>query len=508
MKKQTAKILLLFILILTFFPTADKALAKPLTTTNIILSSDHQQYHVGDTVTVDLKSQSEVHIAGVSFTMNWDNSILQNISGLKYPGFKCYGGYKEDDGTLTYPLVNDTSDETVLTSEIAQISFKVLKSGTATVNLSNIKAIDSNYFTISQNVSDQISLDIGKGGTTSGGTTTGGTTTGGTTTGGTTTGGITTGGTTTGGSLSTSSPNEFQRLAGLTSLDTAIAIAKEQFRNMQPDAVVIATANNFPDALSGSGLAYKYNAPLLLVRDSVHDSQSVLDYITSNLSKSKTIYVLGGQQAVKAEITDYLQLQGYKITRLYGKDCYDTNQQIVNQMNVAQGTPVVIATGAVFADALSISSIAAIKGYPLLLSEKDNLSANVNNYLAKIQPKTVYIIGGTGVLSANIEAQIKGIVGNAEVIRLGGIDRFETSMMILDYFKLTTEMVTLATGLNFPDALSGSVLAARENCGVLLIDNKDVTKQKEFLINHNLKHYIIFGGETVISEQTATSLLN
>lgn len=298
-----------------------------------------------------------------------------------------------------------------------------------------------------------------------------------------------------------------QRLSGANRIETSIAIAKEQYTATKPDAVVLATANGFADALVGSRLAYKYNAPLLLVNKTVNDSKNVLDYIATNLSKDKIIYILGGNGAVSKEISDYLTVQGYKIIRLGGIDRYETNQKIVDYLNITKGTSMVIATGNNFADALSISSIADIKGLPVLLNVKDNLSASVSSYITNLQPKTIYVIGGIGVLSANVENQIKKLNGNIEIVRLGGKDRYETSMMIVDHFNLSSTTITVATGKDFPDALSGSVLAARKNSAVLLVDNKDVSKQKALLNKQKITKVIVFGGEGVISNNIATSLI-
>ncbi|MGH4118053.1 cell wall-binding repeat-containing protein [Clostridium sp.] len=297
-----------------------------------------------------------------------------------------------------------------------------------------------------------------------------------------------------------------QRLSGADRIATSIAIAKEQYKTTKPDAVVLATSNEFADALAGSGLAYKNNAPLLLVNKTVKNSQAVLDYINTNLSKEKNVYILGGTGVVSKEIEDYLTAQGYKVIRLGGRDRYETNQKIVDYLNVAKGTSMVIATGNDFADALSISSIADIKGFPVLLNSKNNLSDSTSDYITKLQPTTVYIAGGTGVISANIEAQIKKLNTNIQIVRLGGTDRYETSMMILEHFNLPTTTIAVATGKDFPDALSGSVLAARNNCGVLLLDNKNVSKQKALLSKQKITKVIIFGGEAVISNDILKSL--
>jgi len=297
-----------------------------------------------------------------------------------------------------------------------------------------------------------------------------------------------------------------QRLAGPNRIETAIVIASQQYADKAPDAVVLATANNFADALAGSGLAYKSNAPLLLVNKSVSNSKNVLDYIAANLSQNKSIYILGGIGAVSKEISDYLTLQGYEIIRLGGVDRYETNQKIVDYLNVPKGTSIVIATGGSFADALSISSIADIKGYPILLNGKDSLLTSVSKDITNTQPTTVYMIGGAGVLSANIETQIKRLNDKITIVRLGGKDRYETSMKIIEYFNLTTNTIAVATGVDFPDALSGSVLAARKNCSVLLVDNKNITVQKDLLYTQKITNIIVFGGEGVISKDILTSL--
>lgn len=307
--------------------------------------------------------------------------------------------------------------------------------------------------------------------------------------------------------IDTAPVSTVQRLGGATRIDTSLAIAEDQYKNAKPDAVVLATADDFPDALVGSGLAYKYNAPLLLVNKTVSDSQNVMNYINANLTKDKKIYILGGTGAVSSEISDYLTLQGYTIVRFAGKDRYDTNEKVVAYLNAPKGTPLFIATGEDFPDALSISSIADIKGYSVMLNGKDSLSADVSSYIANVQPTDVYVVGGTGVLSANIETQIKNINGNINVVRLGGSDRYETSVMVADYFKLNSAAITIAVGTNFPDAISGSVLAARDNSSVLLVDNSSISKQKDLINKLKITNIIVFGGEGVISPTAANSLL-
>ena len=301
-------------------------------------------------------------------------------------------------------------------------------------------------------------------------------------------------------------PRTLQRLAGLSRTETSIAIAKEAFKDKAPDAVVLTTANGFPDALSGAGLAYKYNAPMLLVNKSVNESKNVLDYVINNLSKGKNVYILGGEGVVGTDISDYLTSKGYNVIRIGGIDRYETNQKIVDNLNVDKGSTVILASADGFADALSVSSIAALKGYPILLSGKDRLPANVVSDITNIHPAHLYIIGGTGVLSSNIEEQIKNINANIKISRLSGNNRYETSMKIVDFFKSTGDTVTVASGTDFPDALSGALLAARKKSAILLIDNMDLTKQKDLLKKNSINNIIIFGGEGSVNSNAAKAL--
>ena len=79
-------------------------------------------------------------------------------------------------------------------------------------------------------------------------------------------------------------------------------------------------------------------------------------------------------------------------------------------------------------------------------------------------------------------------------------------MKIADYFNLPTTTIAIASGINFPDALCGSVLAARKNSNTLLVDNGDVTNQNTFINTQKITNIIVFGGEGVISGSTVTLL--
>src|SRR3712207_9128249 len=66
---------------------------------------------------------------------------------------------------------------------------------------------------------------------------------------------------------------------------------------------------------------------------------------------------LGGTSGIGKQVEQYIKSKGYdKVERLGGQNRFETNASIVDKLNVKEGTPVVIASGENFPDALSIRS--------------------------------------------------------------------------------------------------------------------------------------------------------
>lgn len=295
-----------------------------------------------------------------------------------------------------------------------------------------------------------------------------------------------------------------KRLGGLNRFETSLEIAKE-YSSAPLDSVILTSAFDFPDALSGSVLAYKNNAPILLVEKT--DNAATLNYVKNNLKATGKIYVLGGETVVPATVVNSLKSMGYSnIERLGGLNRYETNLNIVNKLNVPQGTDVVIANSMIFADSLSVSSIASSKGMPIFLA-KGSLDSATLNKIKSIAPKNIYIIGGESAINSTIENQLKGA---GAVTRIGGLNRFETSINIAKHFNLDTTTVAVANGMSFPDALTGSVLASKTNSPIILVNNKDgasgITPQKTYLDSTKISKLYILGGTSAISDSIVNSL--
>ncbi|PRR79308.1 N-acetylmuramoyl-L-alanine amidase LytC precursor [Clostridium liquoris] len=69
----------------------------------------------------------------------------------------------------------------------------------------------------------------------------------------------------------------------------------------------------------------------------------------------------------------------YSISRIIGINRYETSVNISNGFSNGIVQNIIIASGNDFPDALSISSIAASKGYPVLMSDKTNLPNEIKD---------------------------------------------------------------------------------------------------------------------------------
>lgn len=302
------------------------------------------------------------------------------------------------------------------------------------------------------------------------------------------------------------------RLYGLTRFETAKVIS-EYYGNGQVKNVVLATGNQFADALSASVLAHKKEAPILLVDNTVDGSSDAFDYVFQHLDPAGTVYIIGGTGIIGTEFETKLSELGFKnVVRVAGLDRYDTSHKVARALNDLSVSTVVISSGEQYADALSISSFAANKGWPILLSRYDELPQDIKNFLLERKPSKVYITGGAGVISDIVKSEIATLLPLASVERLMGQSQFDTNIIIAETFAPTPSTVYLATGYGFADALAGSTVAAKSGDPIIFIDPSVPTLPKsvaryfgKLYANILSPNIVAFGGSGVVTDEIMKS---
>ncbi len=152
--------------------------------------------------------------------------------------------------------------------------------------------------------------------------------------------------------------------------------------------------------------------------------------------------------------------------RVAGADRMATAVAISKKYFPNRTEAVFIANGLRFPDALAAGPAAARAYSPLLLTGGATVPAFVLAEVRRLAPAAIYIVGGPDVLSANVASQLGAI---ASVTRLAGNDRHATAAEVSKRWT-SAATVYLATGRDFPDALSGGSGAAKERMPLLLAD--------------------------------------
>ncbi|KRU30090.1 N-acetylmuramoyl-L-alanine amidase [Clostridium sporogenes] len=87
------------------------------------------------------------------------------------------------------------------------------------------------------------------------------------------------------------------RLSGDDRYKTNIAILNHFKQDLNLNEVYITSGNGYADALSGSALASKNKAPIILMNESIN--KSTQDFVNDNKSNFKNVTIFGGEGAVK-----------------------------------------------------------------------------------------------------------------------------------------------------------------------------------------------------------------
>ena len=187
--------------------------------------------------------------------------------------------------------------------------------------------------------------------------------------------------------------NSVQRIWGRDRYVTSSELAHEIERlTGKVNKAIIASGENFPDALATAPLGSKEIAPILLVRRNQIDKK--VDKALKDLN-TKRVYVAGGPNSVSKELEEQLP---QVIRRFNGRDRYET-AVLVASYTYPESKEVFVASGEVFPDALVIGPVCARRKAPILLSRTTPVKVT-DDYIEKSNIEYLYIIGGTNTIYA------------------------------------------------------------------------------------------------------------
>lgn len=135
-------------------------------------------------------------------------------------------------------------------------------------------------------------------------------------------------------------------------------------------------------------------------------------------------------------------------------------------------------------------------GYPILLTEKESLPTETSDVLDDMS--STIVVGGTGAVSDKVYKQLPG------ADRVSGATRYETAAKIISKFDesgIPVEKAFIANGRGFADALTGSVLAAKQGAPLLLVEQSYVPAETSAAISDSkISEFTILSGKNAVSD--------
>ena len=298
----------------------------------------------------------------------------------------------------------------------------------------------------------------------------------------------------------------WSRLAGTDRYKTMQQIVKKGFDAGTSDTVIIATGENYPDALAASSLAGLSQSAIILTPKAMLALEAKSEIVRL---KARKAIIIGSDAAVSSKVEKEIKALGLSTERVAGVTRVETAVAIYEKGKTMSkwSKTAIIASSQSFADALSISSYAYAKNIPIFLSDGNKvLTKEVLTSLRADGFNDVIIVGSDAVVSKKVETQLASIGLSAnKVIRLAGTDRYDTSLKIARFTTsngLSANGIALTTGDNFPDALAGAALCGKSGSVILLTNENSKQEAGKFVASHakEIVWGCALGSKEVLSE--------
>lgn len=283
-----------------------------------------------------------------------------------------------------------------------------------------------------------------------------------------------------------------QRIAGASRVETAIALAKGDFK-AGAETVIIARADGFADSVAAIPLAKALNAPVLLTpTDHVHPE------LTTAIRELKptTVYLLGGPAALSEAVETGLKLEAKDVVRIAGANRAETASEIAKTLVARKAVKrVYITDGTDWQAALVTGPAAAANEGVVLLTNGATQAPETKAFLDTNPPLPTTVIGDTA----------KTAQPNTPVIT--GDDASKLSVAVASALFAKTETVGLATTADFADALTGGAHIGRKAGPLVLLPTPTPDHVRTWVREtSSLTQAYIYGGPTRITNEQVEAL--
>ncbi|HBF1982189.1 TPA: cell wall-binding protein Cwp10 [Clostridioides difficile] len=316
--------------------------------------------------------------------------------------------------------------------------------------------------------------------------------------GGSNSGGSSSGGSSGGGNSSDSTSNvTIKKLKGADRFETAIKISQSGWTKSDTVVIVNGEDKSMVDGLTATPLASVKNSPILLSSNEKLPQKTVEELKRLNPSK---VIVIGGNNSMPNSVVEAIKAVNSKISvqRIGGDTRYQTSINIAKEIDKTNNvSKLYIGAGNGEADSLSIASLAGKEKTPIVLTQKDGVDNEAEQFIKSNKVSNIYFIGGIEKISNKAIEQV-GKIANKDISknRVAGQTRQETNAKVIDKFYSQSKLdgVVVANQDKLIDALAVGPLAAKNNSPVILATNTLDKSQESSLKGKNSSKLFEVGG--------------
>lgn len=310
-----------------------------------------------------------------------------------------------------------------------------------------------------------------------------------------------------------------ERLNGDVRYDTMALAVQEGFPSgASCDTAVIASGENFPDALAASSLAGALDCPLITTNDKALSEQARKELVRLGVKKA---YVLGSDKAVSNAVTSTIGALngGIEVERLAGKTRVGTAIAVAKEVAAQEGDSdtCIVTKSSNFPDALAISAWAARTSSPIFYAENGVLDSSAIATIKNGGYSKVVVLGDGKMENDGVQDAAISSLG-LQWIRLAGSNRYETTRAVVEWEigndsskafapsgnqVLSLDGLAVATGESFMDALASvNVTNAHGSALLLAYDNNEAQDLFDDVVSPesmNINEAFVMGSASAVS---------
>lgn len=280
-----------------------------------------------------------------------------------------------------------------------------------------------------------------------------------------------------------------ERISGNDRYDTSIVISQREYE--QAENIILINGTKYADAHSVPLLSQYLEGPVLLTRaDRI--SPELLKEIKR--LKAKNIYLIGGESCI-SEKTEEELARDYTVTRLSGKNRYETALEIANKvLSFRKVNEVVLSNGSNLGEGAVAGQYSFGSKIPTLLLKKDEIPKEVLQWIKDKGIEKAHIIGNENSVVKNIEENFK------EVERLAGNDIYELSAAYARKVDPLSSTYLLVSGENIVDHIPAMGLRGKLYHPILFVKKDQFPNPIENLLkDHKVENLYLIGGENALA---------